>query len=527
MAISQPRALGTFAVPDGVFTSSTSAKCLAKKSISPGKAQVPPSDQAPELPTLSSEKLQKIFSQQFDPEEGNQILEEIQEARIQGKLDEGIRGVPQSTVAEGLAWLRTAAPLDEDAAIIARLDREDQEQSQEFIARAVKLGIYSPQLADELSNQPIQSSGDAPLVYIPQQNAAENARYGKSAFDELRKRNKRRQELREKRQQLAEERERKRAVKLGLPATVEEKRVAQEQRRLVKLEEVRRSKDEYVEATRNVFGSGLDSWPAKKTWQRLWPSFALTLGILGFSALFATYYVTPPDSARMFPEIPPAQATVGALIAFQFVIFCAWHTTVSQRFLYRNFVSLPGAPRLSGLLGNTFSHQTFSHLISNMGILYFFGTWPEPKEIVHDDIGRGAFLATYCSCGAVSTLASLSMNAYKKIFSTGALGASGVISGLVAAYLYLNQDKSVKIWFIPEEYTKHLSTLVVLVVLTAIDIDGLRRGTLRRPFWNVDWLSHLGGTAAGIACGVFIRETRKRQKQNEGNVDMKRGAKDG
>ena len=352
---------------------STSRRCLAEVPNSPSEAPVPPSHQATELPTLSSEKLPKVFSQQFDPDEGNQILQEIQDARAQGTLDEGIRGVPDTTLAEGLAWLRREAPLDEDAAIIARLDREDQEQSQAVIARAVKLGLYSQQQGAKLSNQSVQSSGDAPLVYIPQQNATQNARYGKSAFDELRKRNKRLQELKEKKKQLAEERERKRAVKLGLPVTAEERKIARDERRLAVRQEKQRSKEEYVEQTKNMFGPGLDSWPIMSAWQRLLPSAIFTLGILGLSALFATYYVPPPTSARMFPEVSAAQATLGALVGFQILVFCAWQTTISHRFLYKHFVSVPGYPRISALLGNTFSHQTFLHLTTNMALLYFFG----------------------------------------------------------------------------------------------------------------------------------------------------------
>jgi rhomboid-like protein len=44
-----------------------------------------------------------------------------------------------------LQWLRKNHPLDEDAAILARIEREELEEEEKLIRRAENLGLYKPQ----------------------------------------------------------------------------------------------------------------------------------------------------------------------------------------------------------------------------------------------------------------------------------------------------------------------------------------------------------------------------------------------
>lgn len=59
---------------------------------------------------------------------------------------------------------------------------------------------------------------------------------------------------------------------------------------------------------------------------------------------------------------------------------------------------------------------------------------------MHEEIGRGGFLATYISCGTVASLVSLYGHVYKAAFATGVTGASGVVAGLMGTWLVLNQE---------------------------------------------------------------------------------------
>ena len=51
---------------------------------------------------------------------------------------------------------------------------------------------------------------------------------------------------------------------------------------------------------------------------------------------------------------------------------------------------------------------------------------------------------------------------------------------------------------IPPEYTKYLHSLSILIALVALDIYGLKKGTVKQPFRGTDFLAHLGGYGAGI-----------------------------
>ena len=83
------------------------------------------------------------------------------------------------------------------------------------------------------------------------------------------------------------------------------------------------------------------------------------------------------------------------------------------------------------MVGNFFSHQSFTHLGYNMAIIWFIGTK------LHDEIGRGNFLALYMSSGVIASLSSLSFFVLSKTYVTSSLGASGPACGIIAAYFWL------------------------------------------------------------------------------------------
>ena len=59
---------------------------------------------------------------------------------------------------------------------------------------------------------------------------------------------------------------------------------------------------------------------------------------------------------------------------------------------------------------------------------------PSNPFIVHDEIGRGNFLAIYFASGAVGSIASLSRSVLLGALGTTSLGASAATSGIVAAW---------------------------------------------------------------------------------------------
>ena len=87
------------------------------------------------------------------------------------------------------------------------------------------------------------------------------------------------------------------------------------------------------------------------------------------------------------------------------------------------------APAKLTLVTQLFLHGGWAHLLSNMLFLYVFG------NNVEDAMGHWRYLAFYLLIGALSGLA----YAFVNPLSEGPLiGASGAISGVLAAYMLLN-----------------------------------------------------------------------------------------
>ncbi len=100
--------------------------------------------------------------------------------------------------------------------------------------------------------------------------------------------------------------------------------------------------------------------------------------------------------------------------------------------LNRYFISTPGAVRVFSNLGNTFSHQGYRHLLWNVVVLWFVGIG------LHEDVGRGWFLAMYLSSGVIGSVLSLSSMVLRNVLISSSLGASGAVAGVFAAYCTIN-----------------------------------------------------------------------------------------
>lgn len=103
---------------------------------------------------LSEKEITSIFGPEIDKDEGNRVLRILHGQRLSGTLDQGL-AVPiatayvQSLVATGLEWLRAHYPVDEDAAIMARIEREQAEEERELLEDATRLGILRPGTTDK------------------------------------------------------------------------------------------------------------------------------------------------------------------------------------------------------------------------------------------------------------------------------------------------------------------------------------------------------------------------------------------
>ena len=106
---------------------------------------------------LSYQELVEVFGHHVPPSQfANRLLRVLHARRVDGTLDidppgdikRQFRRYPNAAAA-ALKWLRKNYPIDEDAAIMARIEREEasteQENPAELMARAEELGLYKPQ----------------------------------------------------------------------------------------------------------------------------------------------------------------------------------------------------------------------------------------------------------------------------------------------------------------------------------------------------------------------------------------------
>lgn len=280
---------------------------------------------------LSSAEINAIFGNSLNRKRGNKLLRTLQDQRVAGTLDEDT-SASADHISRGLVWLRQNYPVDEDVAIIARLEREEAEV--ERIGYEPQIGIgsgqYSQSIVEEI--QKYQKEKAAKVKEEEEDDGADNSRT----------------------KELAETSASRDVVirKRNIPEWVMRHREA---------------------------ATGKDEVPPEMTkFQRLWPSTVFTAAFVGFSILFAQNYNPPTREARLFPNLPPAATTVMALIGINVMVFAAWRIIPpALKLLNKYFIWTPGLPVSPSLLGSLFSHQELRHLASNMLVLWIAGTQGE------------------------------------------------------------------------------------------------------------------------------------------------------
>lgn len=154
---------------------------------------------------------------------------------------------------------------------------------------------------------------------------------------------------------------------------------------------------------------------------------------------------------------------------------------------------LPFVPEPLTLVTSLFVHGSLFHVLGNLLFLWVFG------DNVEDAMGPGRFLAFFLACGVLAGLA----HAWMMPDSTRPLiGASGAVSGVVAAYLILYPR--VRVW--------GLFLAGIPLRLPAVGAIGIwLLFQLASAFLGGDeavgWFAHIGGFVAGA---VLVPAMRRR-----------------
>ncbi|CAF9934036.1 hypothetical protein IMSHALPRED_009567 [Imshaugia aleurites] len=418
-------------------------------------------------------EINAIFGLRIDRKDGSDLLKCLQEHRQQGTLDQKLP-YPDALIEKGLKYLRAKYPLDEDAAIIARIDRE----------------------ADRTFRLPQTNIDQSPQAV--------------SQWEILR------QENRKKHAEKVEAEEEKAREEMENPKTLAKESPKAARREIVKdgtaLVQLR-PEPEWIQRYRDK--AQMKELPEMSAWARLLPSGLVTIAVVTLAVLFAQFYKQPSRKARLWPDLPPAAATLITLIGANVAVFVLWRLPPLWRTLNRIFLVVPAYPHSLSMLTACFSHQSFSHLLTNLIPLWLIGTR------LHDDIGRGPFLALYFSSAVIAAYLPMVVFVMRRFFGTSTLGASGVVTALIGTSCVLHEGQNISLPFLPPDWTRGMDTGVMLAVFMLLEVMSLRKwGIMPAKLLNtsrphIDNMGHLSGYCVGIGTGALIRSTDPRWKNAE------------
>ena len=166
------------------------------------------------------------------------------------------------------------------------------------------------------------------------------------------------------------------------------------------------------------------------------------------------------------------------------------------------FVLEPGpSPIQLTLLSSMFMHGGWLHLIGNMLFLWIFG------DNVEHTVGPIVFTMFYLIAGVVGSLAQIALDPNSLIPS---LGASGAISGVLAAYLVLYPTNRVLVVIF---YSAIWVPALVVIGLWAVlqFIGGIGQIAVSQQTGGVAYAAHIGGFVAGLVFGFIARAFMRRR----------------
>jgi membrane associated rhomboid family serine protease len=145
------------------------------------------------------------------------------------------------------------------------------------------------------------------------------------------------------------------------------------------------------------------------------------------------------------------------------------------------------------LITSQFLHGGWLHLGSNLLALYIFG------DNVEDRLGRSRFLGFYLVSGVIAGLVHVWAGPTSPVPS---LGASGAISGVLAAYVVMFPTSRI-VTLIPIFIIPWFVEVPALLWVASWFISQLLNGLLvlgadSEPLGGVAWWAHIGGFVAGL-----------------------------
>ncbi len=140
---------------------------------------------------------------------------------------------------------------------------------------------------------------------------------------------------------------------------------------------------------------------------------------------------------------------------------------------------MPGS--MLTLVSYMFCHGGLSHIGFNMLFLWIFG------NNVEDRMTRGGYLIFYLMTGIIAALA---FAAQAPEADVPLVGASGAVSGVLGAYLFMFPLARIHVWMLL--FTMRMPALLFVPIWFLLQISGLLGGAD-----SVAWISHIVGFVVG------------------------------
>lgn len=169
---------------------------------------------------------------------------------------------------------------------------------------------------------------------------------------------------------------------------------------------------------------------------------------------------------------------------------------------------MPGPPLIYlTLFSSMFMHGGFLHIAGNMLYLWIFG------NNIEDALGRARFTLFYILCGLAAHAGQIAV-ARDSLVPT--VGASGAISGVLAAYLLLYPRARVLTLIFLGYFIRVIEVPAFFLLAFWILMQSLQGfaslGAGSPAQGGVAWFEHIGGFAAGLVLlKIFMPRARRRR----------------
>jgi membrane associated rhomboid family serine protease len=143
------------------------------------------------------------------------------------------------------------------------------------------------------------------------------------------------------------------------------------------------------------------------------------------------------------------------------------------------------------LVTHMFTHGGWAHIIFNMFALWSFGS------LLERSWGPKRFLIFYLACGLAAGITHLTFQ------NVPAVGASGAIMGLFAAFAYMFPNTELIIFPIPVP----IKAKYAVAIMAGIDLFG---GVSPTYGGNIAHFAHLGGLVMGFILVIIWNKTNRK-----------------